>query len=588
MTQPAIASRSLLKRLLVAYRSQLKGAVFLAALSMFAAVLEVAGITVLVLLGKMTADGKTAYTGSVLWLQYPITLSLSQLVAIGVSTVILRLGLQLWASWVEARLATDYTRQQRNRLFRKFIESSWESKSDVRSADLQNMLTLNVDYAVSVLSSLSGGISALGNVFVLLTSALLLNPVFALGIIVVAVLLSLVLRPLSAWAKRAIHRYHDANILYAREVTQAVMMAREIEVFHVGGEVKKQVEDTVERTCKEQHASVLTQKLLVPLYQNFVMLMGFAALAIAAVSGLLHVEILGIVVLILLRISSYTQALQSVYHHAVGKSVFIDALAEAERKHTVGAYQIGTAEVAQIVDLRFDHVSFAYKPETPVLDDLSFDIKRGETIGVVGASGAGKSTLIKLLLGLHSPQHGQILINGVPLRELSRDSWCRRVAYVPQEPHLISNSVEANIRFYRPEIGLPAIEESARLAYMHDTIAALPKGYQTDLGDQGGELSGGQRQRICIARALVGKPDLLILDEPTSALDAVSEDAIQKTLEALHGKTTTIIIAHRLSMLEHCDRILVLQEGRIEAFDTPERLDATSPFYRKSRQLLGA
>jgi ATP-binding cassette, subfamily B, bacterial len=580
-------SVSLLRRLYSSFRGQLGGAVLLSVLSMLAAVLEVASITLLVLLGKLTAEGKHTYVGDLGWLSEPMEVSLGTLVLIGFGVILVRVGLQVWATWVDAKMSSDYMAEQRNRLFSSFIEASWEGKSDTRAADLQNMLTSHVDRATYLLASLSGGIASLGNVIVLMISAILLSWLFALGIFAIAVVLFVVLRPLSKWAKRAGHADAASHSGYARQVNQAVTVAREIEVFHVGGEVNRRVGELVEENRHKSRIAMLAQRLLSPLYQNFVMLMAFGAMATVAIGGMGRVEVLGIIVLIMLRMASYTQVLQSVYHHVVGKSIFLDELVEAEQKNREATHAPGTREVAHIETLTLDEVGFAYKPDVPVLQGLSLEIRYGESIGVVGASGAGKSTLIKLLLGLHSPQQGRILVNGIPLRDLARDSWYRRIAYVPQEPHLIDDSAAGNICFYR-DYTAAEVEAAARRAHIHDAIAALPQGYASNLGDQGGELSGGQRQRICIARALIGQPDLLILDEPTSALDAFSEEAIQKTLQAIHGKTTTLIIAHRLSMLEHCDRVLVMHEGRIQAFDTPERLSATSEFYRRSKALLRA
>ena len=578
----------LMARLWVTYRKQMRGVMVLGVIALIGGILEVMAITLLVLLGKLTAEGKHEYVGTMAWFDRPIVISLSTLVLVGLGAVVLRVLIQVWGAWIDARLAANYLAEQRNRLFALFIESSWESKADTRAADLQNMLTRHVDHAVNLLLSLSGGVAALGNVVVLLASAVMLSWMFALAIFAVALALFFILRPLTKWAKRASRADVSSNSDYAREVAQAVTVAREVEVFHVGDEVKRKVAHVVEQTRLKSRLAMLTQKLLSPLYQNFVMLLAFGAMATVAMSGLGKVEVLGIIVLIMLRMTAYTQGLQSVYHHVVGKAVFLEELGEAEQKHRRGAYIVGTRTVEQIETVRLDDVHFAYKAEAPVFDGLTLEIRHGESIGVVGPSGAGKSTLIKLLLGLHTPQQGAILINGVPLRELARDNWYRRVAYVPQEPHLLGADARANIRFFRPDLSDAAVEAAARAAHIHDTLAALPQGYATDLGDQGGELSGGQRQRVSIARALVGKPDLLILDEPTSALDALSEEAIQATLKELHGRVTTLIIAHRLSMLEHCDRVLVMKDGRIEAFDTPEKLAATSNFYQQSRALLRA
>ena len=172
------------------------------------------------------------------------------------------------------------------------------------------------------------------------------------------------------------------------------------------------------------------------------------------------------------------------------------------------------------------------------------------------------------------------MINGVPARNFDHADWQTAVAYVSQEPRLYRGTVADNIRFFR-NIGIDAVEQAARLAHVHGEIMAMPEGYNTVIGQQADAVSGGQRQRICLARALVGQPKVLILDEPTSALDLASEAAVEASLAGLHGRVTVFIIAHRLSVLGLCDRVLVLDLGRVRGFAPVSELARSDPFYQK-------
>lgn len=562
------------------------GAILLiATVAAVSAALEVVALTLLVLFAKLTAENKSVYVGNIGLLGSTVELRVQQLILIGSVVVAVRLALQLWSAWLEASIGSNYRTEMRKLIVQGYLRASWEKKADTRASDLQNMLMVNVERAVNLLNSLSSGVASLGNVSVLLISALLLSPVFALVLGAAGAGIFLVLRPLTRWARRATHVDADLNMTYSHEVVQTVKLSKEIDVFGVVDEVDRRTTATAERTRRSSRIALLAGNLLAPLYQNVVLLLAFGALAAVTVTGIVQVEVLGITVLLMLRMASYTQGLQSVYHHVVGKSVYLQQINECEARYRAQRRPEGTRSIDHIDRIAFHDVSFSYAPDSVALRELTLQIEAGEMIGIIGPSGAGKSTLTRLLLGLHSPTSGMITANGVPLSDLTLSSWHRRVAYVPQDPQLLDGTVTENIRFFRDEISQDRLEAAAKLAFIHDAVMGPVGGYEARLGDGVG-LSGGERQRLCIARALAGEPDLLILDEPTSALDAVSEAAIQRTLKALHGKVTTIIVAHRLSTLEHCDRLLVLRGGRIEAFDSPARIAATNQFFREAQRLM--
>ncbi len=220
--------------------------------------------------------------------------------------------------------------------------------------------------------------------------------------------------------------------------------------------------------------------------------------------------------------------------------------------------------------IEFDHVWFKYRDDW-VLRDLSFTIKRGEVVAIVGATGAGKSTIVQLLPRLYEVQKGEIRIDGIPLNAITQKSLREQIAFVPQKPFLFFDTVAENIAFGR-SFSREEIEEAAHKAYAHEFIANLPQQYNTLLAEMGKTLSGGQQQRLAIARALVKKAPILVLDEATSSLDAISENRIKAAMKDLRGEVTQILIAHRLSTIEHADKIIYLDRGRKVAEGTLQQL----------------
>ncbi|MFE7029515.1 ABC transporter ATP-binding protein [Streptomyces sp. NPDC057621] len=231
--------------------------------------------------------------------------------------------------------------------------------------------------------------------------------------------------------------------------------------------------------------------------------------------------------------------------------------------------------------VEFDGVSFAYDDDRPVLDGLSFEIRSGETLAVVGSSGSGKSTVSLLLPRFYDVSGGAVLIGGLDVRELTLDSLRAAIGLVPEDSFLFSDTVASNIAYGRPGATREEIETAARAAQAHGFVSALPDGYDTKVGEHGLTLSGGQRQRVALARAILTDPRLLVLDDATSAVDARVEHEIHEALRGVMAGRTTLLIAHRRSTLNLADRIAVLEDGRLADIGTHEELTGRSPLYRR-------
>lgn len=235
-------------------------------------------------------------------------------------------------------------------------------------------------------------------------------------------------------------------------------------------------------------------------------------------------------------------------------------------------------------EIRFNNVTFSYGSE-PVLKKINMTIRKGTVVALVGMSGGGKSTLADLIPRFYDPTHGEILIDGVSLKDFQIESVRKHMGIVTQESILFNDSICNNIAFGKPDASIEEVEKAAKIANAHDFIMQMENGYDTNIGERGSKLSGGQRQRISIARAILKNPSILILDEATSALDSESERAVQDALSNLMRNRTSIVIAHRLSTIQHADAIYVIQEGEIVERGTHEELIENNKIYTKLTQM---
>ncbi len=515
-----------------------------------------------------------------------IELSIGTLLLITTGITILRLATQVAKAWQVAAITSRTLSDLRKTTMHLFLEASWGLQSREREGHLQEISTTDISQASSAIlqlvSAMVNGLSLL----VLLVSALAVNFVATLAVIGAVIALALILRPLRGAIRRQSREAAQANLVYATAVAETATTAREIKIFNVHTEARRRIDGYVDAHNRSFFRTRLLSQLMPGLYQSLAILFVIGALAIFYLAGLTRLASLGAVILIMLRSFGYGQALQSAYHVLHESAPYLERLWAVQRRYREAAVARAGEPVGHIHEIAFDQVCFEYEPDRPVLREVSFRVQRGAIIGIVGPSGSGKSTLVQLMLQLRDPVKGSVLADGRDVRRLSLDDWYERISFVPQDARLIVGTVADNIRFLR-DIDEAGIERAARLAHIHEDIASWPLGYETPVGARGDQLSGGQRQRLCIARSLAGDPDVLVLDEPTSALDARSEALVRDTLTTLVPRTTIFIIAHRLSTLDACERLMIVQAGELLAFDAPTQLRISSPLYRETLRLAG-
>lgn len=515
-----------------------------------------------------------------------LDLPVGSALAVAFALAAIRLVLQLVVAWLPARISADVQARLRYGLFASFCGTTWPVQADEPDGHLQELMTSQVAQAtmavIYVTSLLSGGAMFL----TLAVSAFVLSVPVALVVVLSAPAFFALLRPLNRRGRLAAEALSQADLHHAAGVSESVRLAEEAHVFGAGDAYRAHVGTLIDMTRAAYFRFQLASRLASTSHQSLTIL-----LVVGSLAGLYAVDAgnlasLGAAVLILVRAGTYGQQLQAAYQGLNQMIPYLERLEGVVARYHAAVEPDGGRSLPAIHGVGFEGVGFAYREGRPVLRDVSVEIHGGEAIGVVGPSGAGKSTLVQLLLRLRQPDTGRFVVNGEPAESFARADWQRKVAYVSQEPRVFQASVADNIRYFR-DLDDAAVRRAAQLAHIHDDVMAMPDGYDTVIGQRSDAVSGGQRQRICLARALAAKPDLLVLDEPTSALDSASEAAVQASLGALHGQVTLIIVAHRLSTLSICDRVLVLGDGAIEAFDSAAALVATNDFYRRATSLSG-
>lgn len=519
----------------------------------------------------------------------PLSLSedLGVLLGFAFGLALVRFALQALISYVPSRIAADMQVRLRHDLFAAYSRASWDVQSRDREGQLQEFATNQIGQCVAGVRAATGLVVAILTFSVLVASALAFNLVAAAIVLVVATGLFFLLRPLSRLGGRYGHELAGASVGYARGVSEAVRLTEETRVFGVGEPQRERIDGLIVALRKPLFHMGLLTNLVPGIYQSLIYLLVIAALAVLYATGTGHVASLGAVVLLLIRASSYGQQAQGAYQAVRQALPNIERVQELQERYEASPARSGTQPLEEVRSLAFEDVSFEYESGRPVLSSVSFEVDALETIGIVGPTGAGKSTVVQILLRLRDPSSGRYLVNGVPAEQFDAEDWHRAVSYLPQEPRLLHASVSDNIRFFR-EISDEDVERAARLAGIHDEIANWPAGYDTVIGPRADAISGGQQQRVCLARAIATRPAVLILDEPTSALDPHTERVIQDSLTALKHELTMFIVAHRMSTLDICDRVMVILDGRREAFDTASALETDSRYYRTATKLAAA
>ena len=552
------------------------------ALGALLALIVTAGITLSMGQGIRLLVDKGFMTQSPHLLNQSIGLFLLLVLALSVGTFV-RFYL---VSWIGERVVADIRRQ----VFNHLIDLHPGFYENNRSSEIQSRLTADTTLLQSVIGSslslfLRNSLMVIGGIVLLFIT----NPKLT-SIVVVA--LPLVLAPILIFGRRVRSLSRESQDRIAdvgSYVSEALGQIKTVQAYNHQQQDQQRFASTVEDAFATARKRIVQRSWLITLV---------ILLVLGAVGVMLWV---GGMDVIAGRITGGELAAFVFYSLIVGSAFGTLSEVIGELQRAAGAAErisellqstsdilppkSGLRVLPERVEgnLQLDGLSFSYpsRPESYAVEGLNLTINAGETLALVGPSGAGKSTLFDLLLRFYDPQHGQILLEGVPITQLDPHDLRRCFALVSQSPALFFGSVEDNIRYGNPQATDAQVEAAARIAHAHDFIQLMPDGYKTHLGDGGLGLSGGQRQRLAIARALLVDAPILLLDEATSALDAQSEHLIQQALPGLMQGRTTLVIAHRLATVQNADRIAVMDQGKLVAIGTHAQLIASNALYAR-------
>ena len=514
------------------------------------------------------------------------TASIRTLLVVAVVLVAIRAAAQVATARITAVTFSDVRRKLRMSLMREYLAASWELQSEERAGKLQELATTLVGGVALGVFTLAQLVVAVSSLAIFILTALAVNAVAAIAVTVASVGMAMLLRPIRHVVRSRSLESAKADLVYATDVSELASTMQEVRVFDVEDQVLARIGTSIREAARHDRRARFAGSIGPSVYQSVALLLIVGALGIVWAADLTRVASFGGILLIVIRSLSYGQVAQTSVQTLQQNTPTVEILDRERERLRASVPTRAGVPLASIGDIGFDGVTFAYVPGCPVLTDISFVVPHGEIVGIVGPSGAGKSTIVQLLLRLREPSAGHITVDGRNADEFSQSDWFARVSFVPQEARLFAGTVAENIAFFR-DLDRAVIERAARQANLHHEVLSLADGYDRWVGEGGVRLSGGQRQRLCIARALAEDPDILVLDEPTSSLDMQSESLIRESLAALSPGTTVFIIAHRLSTLDICDRIMVIHEGRLQGFDTPGRLEEDDPFYREALTLSG-
>ncbi|HEY5013693.1 MAG TPA: ABC transporter ATP-binding protein [Acidimicrobiia bacterium] len=510
-----------------------------------------------------------------------ISASTVTLAALAAGAIISAAFLDAWIAWYRAKMVAVWELRCREALISEYLDADYPIQAAERLGTLSTLL----GYATggsTALGAIVTGLEAALTIAVFVSFSIVIDYRAALILLLTLVVLSVLLRPFMGRTRAFSRQLSQMNVDYGREVTETTRMARDVRVFHANEQIRERMTEISLRIAKVRQKAAFVSSTTAPAYQYIGLLMIVASLGVAQSIHGLDFAKFGVIALLLLRSMTFGQQLQAARQLFVSSMPYIDQLEEQRSVYRSNAVHDGTVTLEGVDHLDVEAVSYSYDGDADALSGVTVSFEVGEVVGIVGPSGSGKSTLSQLILRLREPTSGRILVNGTAATDYTLASWYRHVSLVPQDPRLFHATVSENIAFLDPTITQEMVVAAARAANVHDVIESLEHGYDTLIGPAFRDLSGGQIQRIGIARALARQAKVLVLDEPTSALDVHSEAIIQSTLEAMRGQATVLIIAHRLSTLSICDRILVLRDGKVETLGTLADVSERSDFFRRA------
>lgn len=560
-----------------------------------ASLAEGLGIALLLPLLQMIADGGGPIGGEVgrvgqavenLFLFLGVPFSLTAVLVFMLFVALMQQGLILAQQKIAFGSQYLFEASLRERTYRAIFNATWPFFVNTRLGYITDTLATQVTRCGTAYQTLNLLLSGIIVSFVYLTLATLISWQATLIIVIGGSVLILLLWRQTRGGKVYGAAITQSNREFQDEITEQLSAAKLIKGYAAQGTVIKRFRKYYEALAHSMYRGNFNNALVRTLMETGMTVMLVITIYGAVVSLKIEIAELVVFLFIFYRIAPRLSNAQAHVHRL---NILIPSLEKVDllKNEALAMKEIGgTRKLEQFKKgISFSNAFFSYVPDHPVLKGVNLNIPKGKMIAVVGSSGVGKSTLVDLVVGLVQPDEGTIVLDDILLREYDLSTWKEKLGYVAQDSILFNDTVEANISWSYPEADEEQVVAAAKLAYAHEFIVDLPAGYDTIIGTRGVRLSGGQRQRLALARAVIRKPEFLILDEAMSALDAVSEKKIQMSVESLAKSITILIVTHRFATIKKVDYIYMLEDGKVVEHGTWEELSNIGGRFYEQRRL---
>ncbi|MFH1178147.1 MAG: ABC transporter ATP-binding protein [bacterium] len=492
--------------------------------------------------------------------------------------------------YIRGWISADFLGKESEDVLRRTLLVSWPFSLKQKIGTMHNTLVRDIQQTGSLLGSVAQIIQSFSGFLIYVLVAINISPSMTFYTLFGGGVLLFLLRPFLRRAQRIGGQAAGVEKQFTQFLSEHIIGMKSIKA--VGAE-RAAIADGSEHIRLLRHLSIrqsFVNSVSTSFFQPFSMVLVVVLFLLTYHTPEFSIISFAASLYIIQKIFTYLESGQNALQSVGGLVPYAQNIEKFKRNLDLHRESSsGNAPFVFNKELTFNNVSFSYDEDKKlILDGVNFSMGSGEMVGLIGPSGAGKTSVADLVLRLFKPNTGEISLDGVPSMDISLEEWRTHIGYVSQDVFLLNSTIEDNIRFYNKKLTTEDIENAAKQANIYNFISELPEGFKTITGDRGVMLSGGQRQRIALARALAGKPSLLILDEATSALDHESEKLIHESIHTLRGKVTVFIIAHRPSTVAEADIILVLNHCHIVERGTPEELlqNQESYFYKMQRAVI--